>query len=307
MKILVTGGNGFIGSHLCEDLVNSGYSVTCLDINFDSNTKNLDCEKVIGDITDNSIVERIKNYDMIIHLAAISRVDPAQKDPIKCYNVNVLAVVKIIEALKNSKTKFIFGSSREVYGEPKSFPVLETDEKNPLTIYGSSKLASEQLLRTYRKLYDLNYLALRFSNVFGSPRDLPQRVIPTFIDSAINGSSLTINGGNQVIDFTFIDDVVDGISKVVKKMLSDQLDFIGQEYNFASGIGTTVIDLAKKIKKIFDSNSELKINEQRNYDVQKFIGDYNKAREIFSFEPKHSLDEGLVKYQKRLPNMDVLD
>ena len=90
-------------------------------------------------------------------------------------------------------------------------------------------------------------------------------------------------------------------------MLSDQLDFIGQEYNFASGIGTTVMDLAKKIKKIFDSNSELKINEQRNYDVQKFIGDYNKAREIFSFEPKHSLDEGLVKYQKRLPNMDVLD
>lgn len=302
MKILVTGGNGFIGSHLCEQLIKSGYDVTCLDIKFDSNTENLNCEKKIVDITTNDSVDEIRNSDLVIHLAAISRVDDAQADPIRCFNTNVIGVLKIIEAMKNSKTKLIFSSSREVYGEPKKVPVKESDQKNPLTVYGSSKLAAEQLLKTYRKLYGLNYVTLRLANVYGSHRDLPQRVIPRFIDSTRKNSPFTINGGNQIIDFTFIDDVTDGITKLVEKISKNGLEFMGEDYNFATGHGTSVADLAKLIKKIFNSNSELSYRKERDYDVQNFVGDYSKAKSAFSFDPKHSLQEGLEAYKKRLEN-----
>lgn len=301
MKILVTGGNGFIGSHLCESLINSNYDVKSLDLKFDSNSDFYKCEKIIADIaTSDALVKIVKNVDLVIHLAAVSRVDDAQADPLKCYNSNVIGILKIIEALRNSKTKLIFGSSREVYGEPRKIPVKESDEKNPLTVYGSSKLSGEDLLKTYRKLYGLDYLIIRFANVFGSPRDLPQRVIPSFISQAHKELPLTINGGNQVIDFTFIDDVTDGVLKITKKIASDHCDFFGEDYNFASGVGTSVADLSKIIKKLFDSNSKLLFNKERDYDVKNFVGDYHKAKRAFSFEPKHSLVEGLEKYKKRL-------
>lgn len=299
MKILVTGGNGFIGSHVCEQLIKSGYDVTSLDIKFDSNSKNLKCKKKIVDIAKNdSLVDEIKNSDMIIHLAAISRVDDAQADPIRCFKTNVIGVLKIIEAMRNTKSKLIFSSSREVYGEPKKVPVVESDEKNPLTVYGSSKLAAEQLLKTYRKLYGLDYVTLRLANVYGSPRDLPQRVIPRFIEQSRKGEPFTINGGKQVIDFTFIDDVVDGIEKVIKEISSEESEILGNDFNFSTGVGISVGDLAKLIKTTFDSKSELTFNEARNYDVQNFIGEYSKAQKAFSFEPRHSLKEGLMKYKK---------
>jgi len=299
MKILVTGGNGFIGSHVCEQLIKSGYDVTSLDIKFDSNSKNLKCKKKIVDITKNdSLVDEIKNSDMIIHLAAVSRVDDAQADPIRCFKTNVIGVLKIIEAMKNTKSKLIFSSSREVYGEPKKVPVVESDEKNPLTVYGSSKLAAEQLLKTYRKLYGLDYVTLRLTNVYGSPRDLPQRVIPRFIEQSRKGEPFTINGGKQVIDFTFIDDVVDGIEKVIKEISSEESEILGNDFNFSTGVGISVGDLAKLIKTTFDSKSELTFNEARNYDIQNFIGEYSKAQKAFSFEPRHSLNEGLLKYKK---------
>jgi len=293
MKILVIGGNGFIGSHLCESLVNLDYDVTSWDIIFDSNSDHVDCKKTVVDITKNdSVGNRLGNYDLVIHLAAVSRVEDAQADPIRCFQVNVLGVLRILESLKNSKTKLIFSSSREVYGEPKEIPVKESYEKNPSTIYGNSKLVAEQLLKTYRKLYGLDYITLRLTNVYGSPRDLRLRVIPRFIELSKKGSPLTINGGKQVIDFMFIDDVVDGITKVVNMIDSGKDKLFGKEYNFASGIGTSVGELAKIIKKIFDSNSQLSFNKERTYDVQNYIGDYNKARLDFSFEPKHTLLEG---------------
>jgi len=301
MKILVTGGNGFIGSHLCDSLTDLGYDVTSLDLKFNSNTEKLSCEKKIIDISSNdSLGTEIKNSDLVIHMAAVSRVDDAQSNPINCFNVNVKGIIRILEVLKNSKTKLVFGSSREVYGEAKKFPVKETFDKNPLSVYGSSKLVGEQLLKIYRKLHGLNYVILRFSNVYGSPRDLPQRVIPRFADMAMKDSPLTINGGNQIIDFTFIDDVIKGITQLVEKISVNGLEYMGEDYNFSSETGTSVADLAKLIKKIFNSNSDLNFLNERSYDVQKFIGDYQKAKNAFSFEPRHSLKDGLEKYKNRL-------
>ena len=301
MKILVTGGNGFIGSHLCEALINSGHKVTIVDLKKNKNTDNINCPKFITDICEKEMITQlVQDKDLIIHLAAVSRVDDAQINPIRCYNTNVTGTLNILEAIRNSNTKIIFSSSREVYGESKEMPVRETAKKKPITIYGSSKLAGEELLNIYRKIYDLNFIILRFANVFGSPHDIPQRVIPRFINLSLKEEPLIINGGNQVIDFTFIDDVVEGITEVVKRISSNGKEFFGEDYNLSSGKGTSVKDLSKIIKKIFNSNSELIFNEERKYDVQNFIGDYTKAKLAFSFEPKYSLSEGLEKYKKRL-------
>lgn len=300
MKIIVTGGNGFIGSHLTEYLISLGHDVSALDIKFDSNTKDLECEKIQADISkDVSILEKLKNSDCVIHLAAISRVDDCQDNPTRCFEVNVKGVLNIIEAIKNSDVKLIFSSSREVYGEPEKVPVKEPDTKNPLTVYGASKLSGEQLIRTYKKLYGLNYITLRLANVFGSTRDLPQRVIPRFIESATKNSPLTINGGNQVIDFTFVDDVIEGIANVIKKIDSDEVEIFGEDFNLASGKGTSVKNLAMIIKELFNSNSKLTFLEERNYDVKNFIGDCSKAKSALLFEPKHSLLEGLKIYKER--------
>jgi len=142
MKILVTGGNGFIGSHLCEALINSGHQVTIVDLNKNKNTDNINCPKFITDICEKEMITQlVQDKDLIIHLAAVSRVDDAQINPIRCYNTNVIGTLNILEAIRNSNTKIIFSSSREVYGEPTKVPVFERDEKNPLTVYGSSKLA----------------------------------------------------------------------------------------------------------------------------------------------------------------------
>ena len=299
LKILVTGGNGFIGSHLCEELLSEGYDTSILDIKFNENTNGVNCKKIQCDITNyKSLKEKIKDFDLIIHLAAISRIDDAESNPIRCYDVNVKGILHILEIIKNSKTKLIFISSREVYGEPKIFPVKEINEKNPLTVYGSSKLAAEQLLKVYEKLYSVKHVTLRLANIYGSQRDLPQRVIPKFIEMCKNNLPLTINGGNQVIDFTFIDDVIDGIIKLIKKIEGNS-EIAGKDYNFASGVGTSITDLAHIIKEIFQSKSDLIFYEQRNCDVQKYVGEFSKANKELGFLPKNTLKEGLLHYKKR--------
>jgi len=156
------------------------------------------------------------------------------------------------------------------------------------------------LLKTYRKLYGLNFITLRFANVYGSPRDLPQRVIPKFIDSSLKNLPFTINGGKQIIDFTFIDDVIEGIINVIKEISKKNSSIEGEDYNFATGCGISVSELAKLIKKIFHSSSSLSFDKEREYDVQNFIGEYAKAQSAFSYEPRHSLIKGLEKYKKRL-------
>ena len=153
------------------------------------------------------------------------------------------------------------------------------------------------MLKVYEKLYSVKHVTLRLANIFGSERDLPQRVIPKFIDMCKNNMPLTINGGKQVIDFTFIDDVIDGIIKLIKK-IDGNSEISGKDYNFASGVGTSITDLAHMIKKIFQSKSKLIFYDQRNCDVQKYVGEFSKANKELGFYPKYSLNEGLSHYKK---------
>jgi nucleoside-diphosphate-sugar epimerase len=194
----------------------------------------------------------------------------------------------------------IYGSSREVYGEPDHLPVQESDFKRPISVYGVSKLGAESLVGLYGSRGMIKSVILRFSNVYGSERDIPERVVPRFMREALQARPLTLNGGDQVLDFTFIDDVVAGIVKTVDKVSEDPDSINGEDFNFANGTGFSIRDLAKLVSEISGANVGIAVEPARRHDVQRFYGDCSKANRILGFEPKYGLRRGLQIYKERL-------
>ncbi|EMR73867.1 nucleoside-diphosphate-sugar epimerase [Thaumarchaeota archaeon SCGC AB-539-E09] len=301
MNILITGGNGFIGSHLAEDLIKKGNTVSLIDLKFTKNTEHLTCKKIVGDITDKKIVEKsFKGKDIVVHLAALSRVELSQKDPHKCFSINVLGTLNAILACLQNNSVFIYASSREVYGEPVSLPIKESDFKNPISVYGVSKLAAELLCKTYASASCLKYVIMRFSNVYGSQRDLPERVIPKFMKAVLTGSPLTIYGGDQTLDFIFIDDAIKGISKIIENISDNNTAIINNDFNLMRGTSTKIYDLARTIVQITQSDSEIIVLKRRTFDVTNFVGDNSKASYLLGYDPKYSLHNGLKEYHRRI-------
>jgi len=302
MKVLITGGNGFIGSHLADRLIETGHEVTLLDLVFTKNTEKMDCEKIVGDLRNfDSVLATVKNKDVIFHLGAVSRVVWGQQDPYKCFQVNVGGTLNVLESVRKTGNRAIvfMGSSREVYGEAKSMPVSESNPKNPKSVYGLSKFTGEGLFLSYHKYYGVKSVIFRFSNVYGSERDLLDRVTPKFIIKALNNQPLHLYGGKQIFDYTYIDDTVDGILLALKK--ADEI--IGEEFHFVTGKGTSVEELAKKIIVFCKSNSKIVVEPEKTFDVSLFVGSLEKSSNILGYEPKVSLDEGLkrtVDLYKRL-------
>src|SRR2546428_4793975 len=151
-RILITGGNGFIGSHLAEKLLARGDTVSLLDLKFNANTRFLDCEKIRGDIRDYQTVrEAVDGKDAVINLAAVSRVAWGQEDPFNCWLTNQLGTLNVLEACRKASSHpvLFYASSREVYGEPLRFPVREDHPKNPKSVYGVTKLCAENTCRSY--------------------------------------------------------------------------------------------------------------------------------------------------------------
>lgn len=301
MKVLITGGNGFIGSHLADVLMERGYEVTLLDIEYTRNTEHLECEKILGDVCDPKILVNVtEGRDVVIHLASVSRVEWGQRDPEKCIRVNVLGTLNAIKASLKNESKLVYVSSREVYGEPQNLPVKEDDPKKPISVYGVSKLTAELLSKTYALTSDLKYTILRYSNVYGSPRDLPERVTPRFMRAALSGQPLTVYGGDQILEFNFIDDVIQGTVAVVEKAVDGDPFVINDDFNLVSGSSTSISELAKIIVQLTKSDSEIVVSDKRSYDVSNFVGDLGKASSILGYRPSHSLKDGLNLYRRRL-------
>lgn len=278
-----------------------GYDVTLLDIAFTRNTKHLACEKIVGDVCDpEALGIATKRKDAVVHLAAVSRVEWGQSEPEKCIEVNVLGTLNAIEASIKNDSKIVYVSSREVYGEPQNLPVNEGDPKRPISVYGVSKVAAELLIKTYALSSDLKYAILRYSNVYGSTRDLPERVTPKFMKAALSGQPLTVYGGDQILDFNFIDDIIEGTAAVVEKAVVGDPRVTNNDFNLVSGQGTSISQLARTIVQLTNSDSEIIASDKRSYDVSNFVGDPGKASSILGYEPNHSLIDGLSLYWNRI-------
>jgi nucleoside-diphosphate-sugar epimerase len=303
IKVLITGGNGLIGSHLAEKLTNRGDSVTLIDLAFDSNTKDFSCEKIKADIRNYDAVARVvEGNDAVFHFAAVSRVVWGQHDPQNCWVTNTMGTVNILEACRKAPSKplVFYASSREVYGEPKSFPVPESHPKNPKSIYGTSKLAAEMAVSSYYNMLHLDSIIFRFSNVYGSERDQLKRVIPKFMIQALKGEDITLYGGDQILDFTFIDDTVSGILAAYTAAMEGSNSIIGQDFHYVTGRGVSVSELSEMIVKVANSKSEIVRIPAKDFDVLKFIGDPTKSNEILGFKARVKLEDGLKMLQERI-------
>src|SRR5881398_2781208 len=310
-RILITGGNGFIGSHLAEKLLARGDTVSLLDLKFNANTRFLDCEKIRGDIRDYQTVrEAVDVKDVIIHLAAVSRVAWGQQDPFNCWLTNQVGTINVLEASNKAASNPVLleASSREVYGEPLYLPVNEGHPKRPKSVYGLTKLCAEKACLSYSKSSGLdpsvNHVIMRFSNVYGSERDLPERVIPKFMNKALRGEDIILYGGDQILDFTFIDDTVSGIMKAYSASLRGDGSILGEDFHFVTGRGVSVSELARMTIGIVGSGSKIIREAANSFEVRRFIGDPSKAEKMLGYRPIVNLEHGLrVLMERTVPTI----
>ena len=296
MKVLVTGGAGFIGSHFVDRLINEKYEVSILDIKKPENSK---AEFIKGNITNiNDVRNAIKNCEYVFHLASPISVENTEKKPIETLNTNIDGIRNILDCcLKGNVKKILFTSSSEVYGEPNTIPIPETSSLQPKSCYGISKVVCEEYIKSYNKLYGLGFTIVRYFNVYG-PRQSVNFVIPKFIDSILKNESITIYGsGDQIRAFCFIDDIVNGTFLAFsKKEGKDEIFNIGNDKE-----PIKIKLLAKNIIELAKSNNSLKFvpldksDRSEKREIFKRIPDITKARNLLNYEPEITLKEGIMK------------
>ena len=290
-SVLITGGAGFIGSHLTERLLAEGHNITVVDDLSRGNLRNLstilsEIQFVKGNITDYDLMSRlVKNSDITFHLASLSRVIPSIENPELCFEANVHGTEIIARLCSRYNKKLVFSSSREVYGTAKYIPVDEGHALIPENPYGASKVCGEKIIGAYSKCYGLNYSILRLTNVYGE-RDF-ERVIPIFIEKTIKNEALIVYGGEQILDFIHITDVIEAFLKA--------FDFTEDIiFNIGSGEGITVIDLAQKIKGIANGKNEIIVREKRKGEVERFTANIESVKTLLKWVPKTELGEGVT-------------
>jgi UDP-glucose 4-epimerase len=296
----VTGGAGFIGSHLADRLIDAGNEVIVLDNFSTGRTRNLshslhhpNFELVRADVRKipRSFVKKLRRVDRVCHLAAATSVQESVKDPVLTTEVNVIGTLNVLAAARALKTgRVVFASSAAVYGAPRTFPVSEEAIVSPISPYGASKAASELYLRSFEENHGIEAVSLRYFNVYG-PKQTPGQyagVISIFAKRALNHQPLQIFGdGSQTRDFIYVSDVVDATVAALDKNLRSRV------YNIASGAETTILELAKMIQRIAKSQSESKFSPPLAGDIARSVADVTRACNELDFAPKVSLADGL--------------
>jgi len=275
MKILITGGAGFIGTHLaCHLARNPEHSIVVLDNLYRGSRKGLgDIDFVCGDIRDRAVLtDLVGGVDVIFHLAAQSNVIGATQDLDYSFSTNVVGTFNVLTAAQQAGCKkVIVASSREVYGEKKCFPVRETAELEPKNAYGVSKMVGEAYCGVFRSA-GLPITILRLANVYGTGDR--GRVIPIFVDNALRGEPLVLYGGDQVLDFVWLDTVIEALERVLAA------DAIEDPVNIGSGIGIPVRELAQIVIQQTGSSSPIVEAPRRACETRGFIADIRQAIQL---------------------------
>jgi UDP-glucose 4-epimerase len=284
MRVFVTGGAGFIGTHLCKKLA-SLHKVTVYDNFSNSNRENFPVMKnvtlIVGDILNNSkLLDSMKNHDVVIHLAAKTDVVDSIRNPDNTFQTNVQGTQNVLDSCKfNNILKIIITSSAAIYQNSDN-PVDEASIVEPLSPYGQSKLDMETIIIQSK----INYSILRLFNVYGDGNT--SGVITNFKKNILENKPLIIFGdGKATRDFIYIDDVIDGIILSMKS--------ISGIYNIASGNGTSIGDLAKLLIRLSETNSEIIHKSTRKGEIIYSVANIDKSNKELGFYPKISLDVGL--------------
>ena len=281
MKILITGSSGLIGSALKIALESLQIDVVEFDI---SRSK---------DILDaNLLFSEMEHVDGVVHLAAVSRVIDGEKKPKLCWKTNVEGTRNVAEAaLASSKQPWvIYASSREVYGEQKELPVKESAPLRPVNIYGESKLEAENMI-ALAQAKGLTASIVRFSNVFGSVNDHPDRVVPAFCRAAAEGSNLRVDGSNNMFDFTYLEDVVQGVISLIRLLTRTKESL--PPIHLTSGTGVTLGEIAQIAQEASYYPISIIEKPSRSFDVSRFYGDTSRAKAILNWQARVPVQEGM--------------
>ncbi len=296
MNILVTGSSGTIGTRLCERLLADGHKVVGADWEPCKWNTDVEALRIPIDLRNAEELSKLPTeIDLIIHLAANARVYELVENPDRAMD-NLIDTFNILEfARKNSIKRMMFASSRETYGnidlpdgekyneEKAHFMACESP-------YTASKIGGEALFEAYKRCYNIETIIWRFSNVYGMYDD-SVRVVPLYFRQAKAGETMKVFGKDKCLDFTYIDDCVNGIVLGIEKWETAKND----TYNLAYGEGTTILHLAERMKELLQSNSELDIGTARTGEVTHYIADISKAQRVLGYSPETPFDRGIEK------------
>jgi len=294
MRILVTGGAGFIGSNVTQLLCDAGHSVVVLD-DLSFGHEELVCPRcqfVHGDVGGPELPTAMKGVDAVMHFAASSIISRSFTEPEEYVHNNLVNGVRLLEAMREAGVRhLVFSSSASVYGEPKRIPIREDHPKRPLHLYGASKLAFENLLQGYYCAFGINSVSLRYFNAYG-PGDLQEpvtRAVPRWIRAALSGQPLVMYwGGQQNRDYVFVEDIARAHMQV-----------LGLEglrvYNIGSGDGMLMRDIASVLQEVLDEPLSVVDGGQRAGDPMRLVADISRIRREVGWEPQTGLRDGLVR------------
>ena len=307
MTILVTGGAGFIGSHLVERLLTEGHRVICLD-NFDPfydpalKHRNLSqalrdsrFRLVAGDLRDEGLIGKLfqeEKIEFVAHLAARAGVRPSVQDPALYADVNICGTIRLLEACrKNGVRRFVFASSSSVYGNNSRVPFSEEDPVNsPISPYAATKKAGELLGHTYHHLYGLDVACLRYFTVYG-PRQRPEMAIHHFTRSIHEGRKISIFGdGNSLRDYTYIDDAIEGTLGALSREHGYEI------YNIGESQTIRLSQLIQALEEQIGKKAVVEHLPEQPGDVKHTYADIRKAREHLGYSPKTDIREGLARF-----------
>jgi len=287
MKILLVGGFGFIGRALIKK-ISQNYELIIFSHKKEKNLRNFpDLMMEVGDITTNEIQHVCKKYkpEVVIHLAAFTGIEKCEDDPYQAFHVNVYGTFNVIQACIESKSKLIYLSSREVYGETTNRDSKETVPLKPKNIYGLTKMLGEQLIKNAAIQNDLNYMILRITNVYGPGGTTGANKI---IFDSVQKRKILIHGGNQLVNLVYVDDVVEVIRKMIQFFpKSSEILNIGSRYNLS------IKEFVDKLIPILDNRVEIEFQSMHKSTTSNFKPSLDKLERILKIENQIELDKGL--------------
>ena len=308
---LITGGAGFIGSHLSKKLTHDGHNVKVID-NFSTGFKsNLDDIKnnikiIKGDIRDSDLLRKeMKNIDIVFHMAANPSVAESIVDPFTTHDINVNGTLSLLKsAVENNVEKFILSSSCAVYGDNDLLPLSESIKVDPKSPYALSKYINEHYCKTFSDIYNIKTVCLRYFNVYGPKQNIKSEysaVIPIFISSILKNKIPNIYGdGKQTRDFIFIDDIINANLLAMNTEIN-----AGSIFNVATATETSLMDLINILEKIFDREINPKFLLKRKGDIYRSYANIENIKNQLGFKPKNDILTGVKKTYNFYKNLEL--
>jgi UDP-glucose 4-epimerase len=300
MRVLITGSSGQIGTNLGLRLLSEGHEVVGIDRRDNTWTDKIPMHRVnLSEPSWERLVEILGETpcDAVVHLAAYAKVFELVKHPERSLE-NVTMLFNALEAARQTGLPFIFGSSREVYGDIHRHITEEScaDFVIAESPYSASKISGEAFIYSYAQCYGLKYLVFRFSNVYGrfdNDIERMERVIPLFIDRLSKGQSITIFGSEKMLDFTYVDDCVDGIYRGLDRLVRKEVE--NETINLAYGQGNSLGEMARLIAETLEVEADIDYAPTQPGEVTRYVADISKAQRLLGYQPTTTLQEGIPK------------